>query len=32
VELGFSSGVGPLITPGRGCEITKHLKLAQFRF
>jgi hypothetical protein len=32
VELGFSSGLDPLIPPGRGCEITKHLKLAQLHF
>jgi hypothetical protein len=29
VELGFSSGGNHLIPPGHGCEITKHLKLAQ---
>jgi hypothetical protein len=32
VELGFSSGGNPLFPPGRGCQITKYLKLAQFRF
>jgi hypothetical protein len=32
MELGFSSGVGPLIPPGRGCEHIKNLKLAQLRF
>jgi hypothetical protein len=32
VELGFSSGGDPLIPPGRGCEITIHLKLALIHF
>jgi hypothetical protein len=27
VELGFPSMGDPLIPPGRGCLITKHLKL-----
>jgi hypothetical protein len=27
VELGFSSGRNPLIPPGEGCEISKHLKV-----
>jgi hypothetical protein len=28
VELGFPSMGDPLIPPGRGCKITKHLNLA----
>jgi hypothetical protein len=32
VELGFSSRGNPLIPSGRGCSISKHLKLAQLRF
>jgi hypothetical protein len=32
VELGFPSVGDPLIPPGHGCLITKHLKLVQIRF
>jgi hypothetical protein len=32
VELGFPSVGDPLIPPGRGCLITKHLKLVYICF
>jgi hypothetical protein len=32
VEFGFPSGGDPFIPPGQGCQITKHLKLAQLHF
>jgi hypothetical protein len=30
VEFGFPKPGDPLIPPGRGCKITKHLNLAYF--
>jgi hypothetical protein len=32
VELGFSSTGDPLIPLGRGCQITKRLRIVQSRF